>query len=77
MISVNSNGHTICQGKRDKKDFIFGKEDVLHFKYDPFYKILEIKKQNGKKLTFSSYGIPGKVYAFVRLTYASDSVQLV
>ena len=77
-LMVTSQGYTLLNGKREKTDFVFGKGDVLHFKYDPYYALLEIKKQNGRKLTLKAFPEDGEpLYACVRLTYASDEVQFV
>lgn len=77
-LIVTSQGYTLLNGRREKTDFIFGKGDVLHFKYDPYYALLEIKKQNGRKLTLKAFPEDTEpLYACVRLTYASDEVQFV
>lgn len=54
VLVVTSQGYVINKDEREKTDFIYGKGDVLHFKYDPFYGILEVKKQNGRKLTLKA-----------------------
>lgn len=77
-LLVTSQGYTLLNGVKEKTDFIYGKGDVLHFKYDPFYAILEIKKQNGRKLTLKALANNSEpLYICARLTYASDEVELV
>lgn len=51
----------------------FSEGSTLYFKYDPFYCLFEIKKENGKLLTLKvapSDGDP--LYFCARMTYASD-----
>lgn len=49
--------------------------DVLDIKYDPYYKLLTIRKENGRKISMKVDDKcldSDKLYACVRLTYASD-----
>jgi hypothetical protein len=41
----------IENGKSRKTNVIFGTGDTLHCKFDPYYKLFEITKENGRKLT--------------------------
>jgi hypothetical protein len=63
-------------GRCEKGKFIFGEGDTLHFKYDPFYEMLIISKNNGNKITLKAKA-KTNLYACVRMTYASDEVQIV
>jgi hypothetical protein len=41
----------VKDGRFEKGKFIFGEGDTLHLKYDPFYQLLIISKNNGRKIT--------------------------
>ena len=72
---ITSQGYVFEQdGATSRKtDFIFGTGDILNLKYDPFYEILEVEKENGRKLTLKAKKTDGEVlYPCIRLTYASD-----
>jgi hypothetical protein len=47
---------------------------VLDLKYDPYYKLLTIRKGNGKKVSMKVGDNDGdkKLFGCARLTYASD-----
>ena len=55
---------------------IFTEGDVLNLKYDPYYGLLTIKKENGRKISMKIKDARNdendKLFACVRLTYASD-----
>lgn len=53
---VSSQGYVTLNNKREKTNFTFREGDSIHFKYDPFYGLLEITKQNGRKLTLRALG---------------------
>lgn len=74
-IILTSQGYLLNGSKSIKTELIYGEGDILNFKYDPFYELLEIGKENGRKLTLSAPR-QENLYAFVRLTYASDEVQV-
>jgi hypothetical protein len=61
----------IKDGRCEKGKFIFGEGDILNFKYDPFYELLIISKNNGRKLTLKAKG-KKDLHACIRMTYASD-----
>lgn len=74
-LMVSSQGYTTLNGKVEKTDFVYREGDILSFKYDPYYGILEIKKPNGRKLTLKALGTgDDPVYICTRFTYASDQV---
>lgn len=54
----------------------FTEGDVLNLKYDPYYGLLTIKKENGRKISMKvkdpRNDEDDKLFACVRLTYASD-----
>lgn len=52
---------------------IYGTGDILYCKYDPYYKLFEISKDNGRKISLTVER-PEKeeLFVCVRLTYASD-----
>jgi len=55
-LMVSSQGYVTLNNKREKTNFTFREGDSIHFKYDPFYGLLEITKQNGRKLTLRALG---------------------
>lgn len=70
---VTSQGYVLERGESRKSNMIFGSGDVLECRYDPFYRLLEISKENGRKLSLTvdcPHSEP--LFACVRLTYASD-----
>jgi hypothetical protein len=75
---LTSEGYLIKNSREDKCNFTFTAGDILDMKYDPYYKQLIIRKDNGRKVTIkiddrSNENEEGsKLYPFVRLTYASD-----
>jgi hypothetical protein len=73
---VTSQGWICDKGAWRKGELIFGDGDSLYLKYDPFYGMLEIEKNNGRKLTLH-LNSNQDLFAFVRLTYASDEVELI
>ena len=70
---LTSQGYVLENGTSQKTNMIFGTGDILYCRYDPYYKLFEISKENGRKLTLK-VDRPGKEDLFigVRLTYASD-----
>jgi hypothetical protein len=50
IVLLTSQGYIIQNGESRKSNVIFGSGDTLHCRYDPFYKLLEISKENGRKL---------------------------
>ena len=71
-LLISSQGYVTLNNKSEKTKFVYREGDVLHFKYDPYYGILEVSKDNGRKLTLRGLGSEEPVYACVRFTYASD-----
>lgn len=51
MLLVTSQGYVLQNGNSRKTNLIFGNDDNIHCRYDPYYKLLEITKENGRKLT--------------------------
>jgi len=76
MLLVTSQGYIIKDGRCEKSKFVFGEGDTVHLKYDPFYNILIVSKDNGRKITLKTKACSG-LYGCVRMTYASDEVQIV
>jgi hypothetical protein len=51
----------------------FSEGSTLHFKFDPYYGLFEIKKENGKILSLKVQACDGDpLYFCTRMTYASD-----
>lgn len=48
---ITSEGFVIKNGREERCDFTFTEGDVLNLKYDPYYKMLTIKKENGRKIS--------------------------
>ena len=48
---MTSQGYVVENENRRKTNVIFGTGDILNCRYDPYYKLFEITKENGKKLT--------------------------
>lgn len=48
---ITSEGFVIKNGREERCDFTFTEGDVLNLKYDPYYKLLTIKKENGRKIS--------------------------
>jgi hypothetical protein len=48
---VTSEGYMIKNGREEKCDFRFSVGDVIDLKYDLYYNLLELKKDNGRKIT--------------------------
>lgn len=48
---LTSQGYLIQNGESRKTSLIFSAGDILYCKYDPFYQLLEISKDNGRKLS--------------------------
>ncbi len=72
---LTSEGYLIKNGREEKCNFTFMTGDVLDMKYDPYYKLLTIRKDNGRKISMKvddKFLDSDKLYACVRLTYASD-----
>ena len=70
---ITSQGYVLENDKSRKTNLIFGNGDILYCRYDPFYKLFEVTKENGRKLSLT-VNRPEKEELFicVRLTYASD-----
>ena len=70
---VTSQGFVLEKGESRQSNLRFGAGDVLECRYDPFYRLLEISKENGRKLSLT-VDCPHSehLFACVRLTYASD-----
>lgn len=70
---VTSQGYVLQNGNSRKTNLIFGNDDNIHCRYDPYYKLLEVTKENGRKLTLKVENDNNEeLFACVRLTYASD-----
>jgi hypothetical protein len=48
---VTSQGYILKNGREEKTDFRFSAGETVHLKYDPFYKLLIVYKDNGRKIT--------------------------
>jgi hypothetical protein len=52
---LNSQGDIFLPNRHYKnQEMRFSEGSTLHFKYDPFYNLFEIKKDNGKVLTLKT-----------------------
>jgi hypothetical protein len=71
---LSSQGDIFLPNKHYKnQEMRFSEGSTLHFKYDPFYHLLEIKKDNGKVLTLKTDTVDeDPLYFCVKMTYASD-----
>lgn len=71
---LTSQGDVILPGRHCRNEEMrFSEGSVLDFKYDPYYCLLEIKKENGKLLTIRVTPSDNDNFYFcARLTYASD-----
>jgi hypothetical protein len=50
---VTSQGYVLEKGESRKTNMIFGTGDTLYCRYDPFYKLFEISKENGRKISLT------------------------
>lgn len=48
---ITSEGLLIKDGREERCDFSYIEGDVLNLKYDPYYKLLTVKKENGRKIS--------------------------
>ena len=71
VAMVTSQGYIIQGGETRKSSLIFGTGDILYCKYDPFYGMLDISKDNGRAVCLRLENTR-EWYGCVRLTYASD-----
>lgn len=55
-LLISSQGYVTLNEKQEKTNFVYREGDVLNFKYDPYYQILEVTKQNGRKLSLKGLG---------------------
>ena len=71
---ITSQGYIQKNGREEKTEFRFSAGDTVHLKYDPFYRLLIIHKDNGRKITIrlNEQAEEESLYGCVRLTYASD-----
>lgn len=70
---LTSQGYVLENGTNRKTNVIFGAGDILYCSYDPFYSLLEIGKQNGRKISLKAEKPEdSQLYICIRLTYASD-----
>lgn len=70
---INSQGDVFAPGGDFKnKEMRFSEKQTLYFKYDPFYNLFEMKKENGKVISLRTFNGDDPLYFCVRMTYASD-----
>jgi hypothetical protein len=50
---LTSQGYVMENGSSRKTSLVFGTGDLLYCRYDPYYKLLEISKENGRKLSLT------------------------
>ena len=48
VVLLTSQGYIIQDGQSRKTNVIFGAGDTLHCKYDPFYSLLTVTKENDR-----------------------------
>lgn len=53
LTLLTSQGYVIENGRSRKTNLIFGTGDLLYCRYDPFYKLFEISKENGRKISLT------------------------